>query len=67
MSRTVGAYMTRGRALELERRIASLERDVGERVAAIEAEAHAARETATAIYNALVSLAARRNPGGEPL
>lgn len=44
MSATKGAYLTRGRGLELEKQIESVRRELGERVAAAEARAAAAEQ-----------------------
>lgn len=45
MASTKGAYVTRGRGLELERQIERVRRELGERVAAAEARAQAAENS----------------------
>ncbi len=55
MAKTKGAYVTRGRGLELERQIEQVRRDLGERIAAAEARAEAAERRCNDIITTILN------------
>lgn len=59
MARSKGLYVTKGRALELERQIEDARRELGERVAAAEARAQTAEARVEALYELLLKTRGR--------